>query len=59
MEIMAELHSLWNVPMAKKICNALVEFAPTWIEDPVRMDHPKMFQKCVLVLIYLLLEESC
>lgn len=40
MEIMAELHSLWNVPMAKRICQALEEFDLTWIEDPVRMDAP-------------------
>ena len=41
MEIMAELHSLWNVPMAKRIAQALEEFDLTWIEDPVRMDDPK------------------
>ncbi len=40
MEIMAELHSLWNVPMAKRISQALEEFDLTWIEDPVRMDDP-------------------
>lgn len=40
MEIMAELHSLWNVPMAKRICQALEEYDLTWIEDPVRMDDP-------------------
>ncbi|MHA1549092.1 MAG: enolase C-terminal domain-like protein, partial [Alphaproteobacteria bacterium] len=39
-EIMAELHSLWNVPMAKRISQALEEFDLTWIEDPVRMDEP-------------------
>ena len=39
MEIMCELHSLWNVPSAKRICHALREFNLTWIEDPVRMDH--------------------
>ena len=40
MEIMAELHSLWNVPMAKRISQALEELDLTWIEDPVRMDAP-------------------
>lgn len=40
MEIMAELHSLWNVPMAKRISQALEDFDLTWIEDPVRMDFP-------------------
>ena len=39
MEIMCELHSLWNVPTAKRICHALKDFDLTWIEDPVRMDH--------------------
>ena len=38
MEIMAELHSLWNVPAAKRICEALEDFELTWIEDPVHMD---------------------
>ncbi len=40
MEIMAELHSLWNVPTARRIAEALEEFDLTWIEDPVRMDDP-------------------
>jgi galactonate dehydratase len=39
MEIMCELHSLWNVPTAKRICRALKDYNLTWIEDPVRMDH--------------------
>ncbi|NRB19696.1 MAG: mandelate racemase/muconate lactonizing enzyme family protein [Rhodobacteraceae bacterium] len=38
-DIMCELHSLWNVPTAKKICHALRDFDLAWIEDPVRMDH--------------------
>ena len=41
MEIMAELHSLWNVPMAKRIAHALEDFDLTWIEDPIRMDDPE------------------
>jgi galactonate dehydratase len=45
MEIMAELHSLWNVPMAKKVSEALEEFDLTWIEDPVRMDIPDQVAK--------------
>jgi galactonate dehydratase len=39
MEIMCELHSLWNVPTAKRICASLKDFDLTWIEDPVHMDH--------------------
>ena len=38
-EVMAELHSLWNVPTAKRVCAALEEFELTWIEDPVHMDE--------------------
>ena len=39
MEIMAELHSMWNVPMAKRIASALEDFDLTWVEDPVFMDE--------------------
>jgi L-alanine-DL-glutamate epimerase-like enolase superfamily enzyme len=39
MEIMAELHSLWNRPMAIKICRALEPYNLLWVEDPVFMDH--------------------
>ena len=39
MEIMAELHSMWNVPMAKRIAHALEDFDLTWVEDPVFMDE--------------------
>ena len=38
-DIMAELHSLWNKPQAIKICNELEQFNLMWIEDPVFMDH--------------------
>jgi galactonate dehydratase len=39
MEIAAELHALWNRPMAVKIARALEPLAPMWVEDPVFMDH--------------------
>jgi len=39
MDIMVELHSLWNVPMAKKIFSALEEFNPFWFEDPIKMNN--------------------
>ena len=39
MDLMAELHALWNLPMAKRIAEALEPFDLLWIEDPVRMDH--------------------
>lgn len=38
MEIMVEFHSLWNLPTAKKIARALEPYAPTWYEDPIRMN---------------------
>jgi L-alanine-DL-glutamate epimerase-like enolase superfamily enzyme len=39
MDVMAELHSLWNRPTAIKICRALEPQDLLWIEDPVFMDH--------------------
>jgi L-alanine-DL-glutamate epimerase-like enolase superfamily enzyme len=39
MEVMAELHALWDLPSAKRIAGALDAFELLWIEDPVKMDH--------------------
>lgn len=39
MDIMCELHSMWNRPSAVKIARALEDIEPTWVEDPVFMDH--------------------
>ncbi|MBW4090114.1 MAG: mandelate racemase/muconate lactonizing enzyme family protein [Proteobacteria bacterium] len=41
MEIMVEFHSLWNLPMAKKLAQALEPYDPTWFEDPIRMNSPQ------------------
>jgi galactonate dehydratase len=41
MEIMVELHSLWNLPVAKQIAKALEPYAPTWFEDPICMNSPQ------------------
>jgi galactonate dehydratase len=38
MDIMVEFHSLWRVPAAQKIAQALAEFDTFWHEDPIRMD---------------------
>jgi galactonate dehydratase len=38
MELMVELHSLWNLPSALKIARALEEYEPAWFEDPIKMD---------------------
>ena len=36
MELFVELHSMWTVPAAQRICAALEPLDPVWIEDPVR-----------------------
>ena len=38
MDIMVELHSLWRLPAALQIAQALEPFNPYWYEDPVRTD---------------------
>lgn len=38
MDIMVEFHSLWRLPMARKIARALQQFDTFWHEDPIRMD---------------------
>ena len=40
MDVMVELHALWDVPAARRIVAALDEFSPFWIEDPVRVSSP-------------------
>jgi L-alanine-DL-glutamate epimerase-like enolase superfamily enzyme len=39
-DVMVELHGLWDVPAACRIVGALEEFEPAWIEDPVRVSSP-------------------
>jgi galactonate dehydratase len=38
MDIMVEFHSLWRLPMARKIARALKQFNTFWHEDAIRMD---------------------
>ena len=38
-DVMCELHALWNRPSAVRIARALEPFDLTWVEDPVVMDH--------------------
>jgi L-alanine-DL-glutamate epimerase-like enolase superfamily enzyme len=38
-DIMVELHSLWNLPAAMKIARALEPFCPMWFEDPLKPDN--------------------
>ena len=39
MDIMVELHSLWDLPTAIRIAGALEEYRPSWFEDPIKMDN--------------------
>jgi len=41
MRIKAELHGLWSLNAAKKICAALEPIGMDWIEDPIWMDHTR------------------
>ena len=38
MDIMVEFHSLWNLPTACRLAEAVKPFQPYWMEDPVKMD---------------------
>ncbi len=38
MDLMVELHSMWDVESAKRIFRALEPLEPAWFEDPIRMD---------------------
>jgi L-alanine-DL-glutamate epimerase-like enolase superfamily enzyme len=40
MDVMIELHSFWQTPVAAQILHALAPYTPYWIEDPVRADQP-------------------
>jgi L-alanine-DL-glutamate epimerase-like enolase superfamily enzyme len=37
MEIMCEMHSLWDPPTAERIMRALAPLRPYWVEDPIKM----------------------
>jgi L-alanine-DL-glutamate epimerase-like enolase superfamily enzyme len=45
MDIMVELHGLWNRPAAVEICEALAPYKPAWVEDPVRPASTDAFIK--------------
>ena len=45
MDIMVEMHSLWNLPTAMKIARALEPYDPYWFEDPIRMNSPQALQE--------------
>lgn len=38
-DLMCELHGFWNLPSARRIVEALADFQPSWVEDPVPLDQ--------------------
>jgi L-alanine-DL-glutamate epimerase-like enolase superfamily enzyme len=40
-EIMLEMHSLWNLPAAMRIAREVGAYAPLWFEDPIKMNSPQ------------------
>lgn len=38
-DIMLEMHSLWNLPTAMKIAREVANYSPFWFEDPIRMNN--------------------
>ncbi len=45
MDVLVELHALWNRLAATKIARALVDVAPYWIEDPLRPDAVDAYRR--------------
>lgn len=39
-DIMAEFHSLWNVPTALQIAHQIEPYKPFWLEDLIKMNNP-------------------
>ena len=39
MDIMVELHSLWNLTAAKRLFKEIEPFNPFWFEDPIKMNN--------------------
>lgn len=40
-DIMLEMHAVWDLPMALRIARATEEFDPFWFEDPIKADNMK------------------
>ena len=38
MDVMLEMHSVWDLPSARTIAAAVDELSPFWYEDPVKLD---------------------
>lgn len=41
MDIMLEMHCLWNLPTAMQIAREVADYKPLWYEDPIRMNNPQ------------------
>jgi galactonate dehydratase len=41
MEVMVELHSMWDLPSSLVIARELKQFRPFWAEDPIKMQDPE------------------
>jgi galactonate dehydratase len=39
MDIMLEMHAVWDLPAALRIARATEEFDPFWFEDPIKADN--------------------
>ena len=40
-DIMLEMHAVWDLPMALRIARICEEFDPFWFEDPIKADNMK------------------
>ena len=45
MDLMVEMHALWDLTSAKQIIRAVETVDPLWIEDPVRMDDTRALRE--------------
>jgi L-alanine-DL-glutamate epimerase-like enolase superfamily enzyme len=45
MDLMVEMHALWDLTSARQIIRAVEAVEPLWIEDPVRMDDTRALQE--------------
>ena len=45
MDLMVEMHALWDLTSARQIIRAVESVDPLWIEDPVRMDDTRALRE--------------
>ena len=44
-DIMLEMHALWSTPAAVAIANSVEEYAPFWVEDPIKHESTAALQR--------------